>query len=181
MNDSFYIQQAQQGQQNAFRFLLGKYWDYVYKYQLKRINNEVDAEDVCIQTFAKAFDKIHTFDTRFTFKTWLIRISENIRIDLLRQKKNIIVSEETTPQKELKEIIDQTPSIEDQLVLEQHRTHLMECIEKLPSPYQELIQLRFLEEKSYKEIAEITGLKLSNVKVSLLRAKKKLTKIVSIG
>lgn len=177
MNESFYIQQAQQGSQNAFGFLLGKYWDNIFNYQLRRGNSEAEAEDICIQTFTKAFDKIHTYNPEYPFVNWLRHISRNIHIDAIRQSKNT-VHKENINQHLLKDIIDQTPSIEDTLIKEQHQSHLTKSIQKLPSPYKELIELRFLEEKSYKEISDITGLKLNTVKVSVLRAKKKLAKML---
>ena len=62
------------------------FWSDVYKYQLKRTKSENDAEDIAIQTFSKAFDKIHTFDEKYVFKTWLITISKNIHIDLFEKK-----------------------------------------------------------------------------------------------
>ena len=54
------INLAKENNQNAFSFLLNFYWDDVYKFQLKRTNNEIDAEDITIESFAKAFEKIKT-------------------------------------------------------------------------------------------------------------------------
>ena len=56
------------------------FWADVYNYQFKRIKNENDAEDITVQTFSRAFDKIDTFNTKYQFKTWLITISKNIHI-----------------------------------------------------------------------------------------------------
>ena len=95
------ISKAKEGNQAAFRFLLETYWAAVYSYQFKRTKSENDAEDIAIQTFSKAFDKIHTFDEKYVFKTWLITISKNVHIDLLR-KKNASISIETTKRQEEK-------------------------------------------------------------------------------
>jgi len=84
------IKQAKQNNQKAFNYLLDNFWDDVYGFQLKRIKNENDAEDITIQTFSKAFDKIATFNDNYNFKTWLITISKNIHIDLLRKEKKSI-------------------------------------------------------------------------------------------
>ena len=72
------INKAKMGNQIAFSNLLDTFWNTVYGFQLKRTENENDAEDITIQTFSKAFDKIHTFDDSYEFKTWLIAISKNI-------------------------------------------------------------------------------------------------------
>ena len=85
------ISKAKNGNQSAFRFLLNTYWADVYNFQLKRTQSENEAEDIAIQTFSKAFDKIDTYDEKYVFKTWLITISKNVHIDLLR-KKNISIA-----------------------------------------------------------------------------------------
>ena len=159
---------------------MDKYWNYVYGFQLKRVENEIDAEDISIQTFAKAFDKIQTFDTQYSFPTWLITISKNIHIDMVRSS-NKSYNREESAQKQIQNLPDDTPTAEDKLIIEQNLSHLLDCIRQLHSPYREMIQLRFLQEKSYKEISQITGLTLSNVKVALLRAKKLLADIIRIN
>ena len=67
-NIQIHIIQAKNGDQASFRYLLNLFWTDVYNYQLKRTKSENDAEDITIQTFSKAFDKIHTFDEKYTFK-----------------------------------------------------------------------------------------------------------------
>ena len=62
------IQRAKKGKQGAFKFLLDYYWNEVYGFQLKRVKNEHEAEDITIETFAKAFDKIESFDENYTFE-----------------------------------------------------------------------------------------------------------------
>jgi len=84
----FHIQEAKKGNQISFNFLLDTFWLYVYNYQIKKIDNDNDAEDITIQTFSKAFDKIDTFKEEYQFNTWLISISKNVYIDLLRKKKS---------------------------------------------------------------------------------------------
>ena len=53
-----YIEKAKIGDQVAFTYLLDHYWNEVYGFMLKRTENETDAEDITIETFSKAFDKI---------------------------------------------------------------------------------------------------------------------------
>ena len=81
------VANAKLGQQSAYNFLLDRFWNEVYGFQIKRVQNEFEAEDITIETFAKAFDKIHTFKETFVFSTWLIAISKNIQIDKTRKKK----------------------------------------------------------------------------------------------
>jgi RNA polymerase sigma factor (sigma-70 family) len=173
------ISKAKDGNQAAFRFLLDTYWANVYNYQLKRTKSENDAEDITIQTFSKAFDKIHTFDDQYVFKTWLIAISKNVHIDLLR-KKNASISAETSIEQEEKIylVVDENPTPEDKIIREQNLAKLLRDIKQLKPKYQEVIQLRYFQELSYKEISTQINEPMNNVKVKLLRAKKLLAAII---
>ena len=173
------IIRAKKNDQKAFSFLLDAYWDDVYGFQLKRTENENDAEDITIQTFSKAFDKIDTYDAQFRFKTWLITISKNIHIDLIRKRKKSILDEISDEHEEkVIEILDGSPSPEDKIIIEQNLIKLLHDIKKLKPHYQEVINLRFFQELSYKEISKELGEPINNVKVKLLRAKKLLAQII---
>ena len=171
------IQKAKLGDQVAFNFLLNSFWNDVYGFQLKRIHNENDAEDITIQTFSKAFDKINTYDENYKFKTWLITISKNVHIDFLRKKKTSI---ETTKEQEdeVYKIVDDGPTPEDKIITEQNLAKLLRDIKKLKPHYQEVINLRYFQELSYKEISKELDEPMNNVKVKLLRAKKLLAEII---
>lgn len=173
------IEKAKKGDQAAFKFLLDAFWVEVYSFQLKRTRNEADSEDITIQTFSKAFDKLHTFNADYVFKTWLITISKNIHIDLIRKKKaSIRANTADASMENVQEIMDETPSMEDTLIKEQHLAQLLSDIKQLKPTYQEVINLRYFQEKSYKEIASTLDEPMSNVKVKLLRAKKLLAQII---
>jgi RNA polymerase sigma factor (sigma-70 family) len=173
------IKKAKENDQIAFNFLLDTFWNDVYGFQLKRTANEIDAEDITIQTFSKAFDKIHTFNDKFVFKTWLISISKNVHIDLLRKKSASIFSETTIEQEEkVYLVVDENPTPEDKIIREQNLAKLLRDIKQLKPKYQEVIQLRYFQELSYKEISEQINESMNNVKVKLLRAKKLLAAII---
>ena len=174
-----HIKKAKEGNQISFNFLLDHFWSDVYKYQLKRTNNDNDAEDITIQSFSKAFDKIDTFDEQYKFKTWLITISKNIHIDLLRKNKSSINMETSKVQEEeAYAIVDDNPTPEDKIITEQNLAKLLRDIKQLKPKYQQVIHLRYFQELSYKEISEQTGDPMNNVKVKLLRAKKLLAEII---
>ncbi|MGB5420123.1 RNA polymerase sigma factor [Algibacter sp.] len=172
------ISRAKKNDQKAFNYLLDTYWDNVYGFQLRRTENENDAEDITIQTFSKAFDKIGTFDDNYSFKTWLIAISKNIHIDLLRKEKNSITQVISKNDKGIFQVMDESPSAEDKLITEQHLAKLLRDIKKLKPHYQEVINLRYFQELSYNEISKELKEPMSNIKVKLLRAKKLLAEII---
>ncbi|MGM5469650.1 RNA polymerase sigma factor [Flavobacteriaceae bacterium LMO-SS05] len=174
------IEKAKKNEQIAFSFLLDTYWYDVYGFQLKRTENENDAEDITIQAFSKAFDKIHTYNPDYEFKTWLITISKNIHIDLLRKRKSRISNTaDTNDNDEYYEVIDESPSPVDKLITEQNLAKLLRDIKKLKPHYQEVINLRYFQELSYNEISEQLDEPINNIKVKLLRAKKLLADIIT--
>jgi RNA polymerase sigma-70 factor (ECF subfamily) len=173
------IEKAKNGNQIAFSTLLDKFWGDVYGFQLKRTQNENDAEDITIRTFSKAFDKIHTYDPSFEFKTWLVTISKNLHVDLIRKRKKHIFEEIGNHGEAVQRVLDESPSAEDQLIIEQNLANLLKHIKELKPHYQKVINLRFFNEMTYADIAQELNEPINNIKVKLLRAKKLLAHIIN--
>jgi RNA polymerase sigma-70 factor (ECF subfamily) len=174
------IEKARKKDQKAFNTLLNTYWSDIYRFQFSKTDNEDEAEDITIKTFSKAFDKIHLYNERYNFKTWLISISKNIFLDHVRKQRNDTVSI-NKKEAEAYEIFDESPTVEDQLINEQNLAILLNFIKQLKPQYQEIINLRYFKEMSYKEIAVELNKPMSNIKVKLLRAKKLLAEIIKIS
>jgi RNA polymerase sigma-70 factor (ECF subfamily) len=173
------IRDAKQGQQQAFRYLLDVFWNDVFLFQLKRLGNEHDAEDITIETFSKAFDRIESFDEDYSFSTWLIAISKNLQIDKSRRRKVSVQAQAITGyEDQVKGVADRSPTPEDKLITQQQLDELLRFIKQLKPHYQEVINLRYFHEMSYNEIAQHLNESLSNVKVRLLRARKLLAEII---
>ncbi|MEE9350267.1 MAG: RNA polymerase sigma factor [Flavobacteriaceae bacterium] len=172
-----YIKKALTGDQSAYKKLLNTFWKDVYRFLLEKTKNEDEAEDITIKTFAKAFDKLSIYKESYKFKTWLITISKNIYIDHLRQQKQATISI-TKSDNSVFDIKDESPSAEDRIITEQNLAKLLAYIKKLKPHYQEVIQLRYFQEMTYKEIAKTLDEPITNVKVKLLRAKKLLSEII---
>ena len=174
-----HIKNAQAGDQHAFRILLDLHWNTLFGFLLHRVENENDAEDICLQAFSKAFDKIDSFDPEFQFNTWLTTIAKNLHIDLLRKQRTEAKNVSKNEQKAAERVADDTLSPEDQLIRSQNLSKLLEQIKQLKPHYRDVIQLRYFKECSHKEIADQLNLSISNVKVRLLRAKKLLAEIIN--
>ncbi|BDB52771.1 RNA polymerase sigma factor [Flavobacterium ammonificans] len=176
------IEKAKLGDQTAFTFLLDYYWNEVYGFMLVRTENETDAEDITIETFSKAFNKISSYNNEFKFNTWLIAIAKNGHVDLLRKRKSSLFIEITDDEdQKAHNVADMTPSVEDKIITEQNLSQLLKFIKELKPHYQEVIQMRYFQEMSYQEIALKIDEPLSNVKIKILRAKKLLAEIIQKG
>ena len=173
------IEQAKKGDQIAFTSLLDHYWNEVYGFMLKRTENETDSEDITIETFSKAFDKIASYNPDFQFNTWLIAIAKNVHIDLLRKKKSsLFIDLNEDEDRQAYFVADNSNSAEDELIIEQNLAQLLQYIKQLKPAYQEVIQMRYFQEMSYQEMADQIDEPLNNIKIKLLRAKKLLAEII---
>ncbi|MFU2094967.1 RNA polymerase sigma factor [Ornithobacterium rhinotracheale] len=163
------IEDCKKGKQSAQTTLMNLLWDKVHYYVLSKIQNKADAEDISIKTFTKVFQKLKLYNEDFDFITWVRAIAHNTMIDYIRKKPelNISIDDELCNV----DLSSAVPSPEQSLILEQSAEELMHHVAKLPAIYQEIIRLRYLEEKTYNQIAQELNLSLSNVKVRLLRAK----------
>lgn len=168
---------AKQGKQTAFNYLLERFWSEIYNFLLQKVKDENEAEDMTIKTFSKAFDHIDTYKEKFTFKSWILTIARNLYIDELRKKKNFLLRLDSEKNDAL-EVFDESPSPEDILINEQNLARLKALIKKLKPHYAEMINLRYFQEMSYKEIAKEIDEPLNNVKVKLLRARKLLAELI---
>jgi RNA polymerase sigma-70 factor (ECF subfamily) len=174
------IGKAKGGNQIAFSTLLDKFWPEVYHFQLKRTLNENDAEDICIRTFSRAFEKIDSYDPKYTFSTWLITISKNLHVDFIRKRKrNVLEGSGQQGADLMKDILDESPSAEDQLITDQNLKTLLRHLKNLKPAYRQVIDLRYFQEMSYSDIARELGEPINTVKVKLLRAKKLLAALIS--
>lgn len=172
------IKKAQEGNQIAYSQLLDYYWSKVYRFLASKTYNESDTEDLTIQTFSKAFSSIQSYDSQYNFGSWLMTIAKNLHIDFLRSSNKIILQNHKKENKEAEKILDETPTAEDQIIMEQKLATLRDDLKRLKTGYREILQYRYFNEMTYAEISEKTGEPLNNVKVKLLRAKKLLAQFI---
>ena len=182
--DYLLVQQAiNQGDQKAYAELLNNYRDSLYFMLLKMTNNPVDADDLTIEAFGKAFKNLHQYTMEFAFSTWLFRIASNNCIDFLRKKNRIQYTSGINPDSEETESYPSNlPSSDprpDEMVIAKQKIQLMrEVVEKLKPHYRILVELRYFRELSYEEIAVELDLPLGTVKAQLFRAREFLYQIL---
>lgn len=170
------IDDAKKGKRSAQNILIDLFWHQIYNYVLIKLKKEEEAEDITIETFTKVLSKLKLYNSDFDFKTWVISIAHNTMIDHIRKSSvNNISLDDTSFSTQ---IIDTDNTPEDHLILKQSNDKVLKSIELLDPKYKKIVELRFLEDKTYKEIAEELNLTLPNVKVRLLRARQLLVEIL---
>jgi RNA polymerase sigma-70 factor (ECF subfamily) len=174
------VRQAQKAP-DAFAELYDQYYPKIFGYVLRRTANLEAAQDITSETFLKALGKLWQFRWRnVPFSSWLYRIATNEVNQYFRKaeyKKSISMEELQEQGFELISPHDpESALIEAQEKLKQYQDFLeiQEKILRLPAKYQEIIALRFFEQKQSKEISEILGKKEGPVKSLLHRAVEKL-------
>ncbi len=169
------VKQAKKGDKEAFTQLVHLYSDRVYNLALRILKNPDDAADVLQETFLAVYEKIHTFDGRADFFTWLYRIATNFSLMRLRKKKRTVLADE-----DLEREFDSPDQVEISewqqvplkgMLSEEFQKHLDEAVDSLPDIYKSVFILRDLENLSIKETSRILGITESNVKIRLKRAR----------
>lgn len=167
---------AKRGENHAFERLLKKYRKSVYYMLLKMVKNPDDAEDLTQEAFAKAFNSIEKFDSKFAFSTWLFRIATNNCIDFIRKKRVQTVSIDAPVEGDdgssmRFDVRDENLDPNESMLKMQRKRYLTMAIERLPEKYRTLVQLRYFQELSYEEVANELQIPLGTVKAQLFRAR----------
>lgn len=170
--DQFYIDKVLAGDSSAFAVLVERHKNNVFNICIKILRNREEAEEVAQDIFLKVFEKLTTFKKEAKFSTWLFRIAYNISIS---QQRKIRVKQfeiddyiiETYTEDELIETLNQEST-------QEREKRLKSAIAKLESDQQLLLQLYYDNDMPVMDVAEITNLSESNVKVKIHRARQKL-------
>lgn len=149
--------------------LINLFWVDVFSFVMKKVQDDHVADEITVSVFSKVLAKLDLYDPNFQFKTWVLTIAQNTIIDYWR-KKNRQNEDSTDNFDGYKNQFARSP--EELLISEEDQKQIISVIESLDSNYQDIIKLRFFEEKSIKEIAEELNLSVANTKVRIMRAKK---------
>ncbi len=171
--DNRLLEAAKQGDQKAYTALMEKYRNSVYHLILKIVKSPEDAEDIMIESFAKAFDHLDQYSNNYAFSTWLYKITSNTCIDFLRKKSIDKVSLDNQGKAVLDNLNYITSSNpETELIRSQRISKLQHAVHSMDEIFSRVIALRYFKEYSYEEISEELGIPITTIKVQLHRAKK---------
>ena len=180
MNDAELVEQILNGNNNAFRYLVANYQRLVLHVVGRIVQRQEDVEDICQEVFIKVFKQLKKFRGESRLSTWIAKVAYNTSISHVRRKRRDEHSYDEQPGLIAAEMDD---ARNDKIVEKaEAKKYLLELIEELPVHYRTVLTLFHLEEFSYKEIEEITGMPEGTIKSYLSRARKllkgKLDKVV---
>jgi RNA polymerase sigma-70 factor (ECF subfamily) len=164
------------GEHEAYALLITEYKAPVYNLVLKLTDNRQDAEDLAQEIFIKAFEALDRFDIRKKFFPWLYTIALNIIRNHHKKIKPLLMRNIETLLGSRRAAAVRNP--EHMVQSKQASQILGRCIRKLPISQKEAVVLRYYQELTFEEIAEIQNVNISTAKMRVYRALKHLSKIL---
>jgi RNA polymerase sigma-70 factor (ECF subfamily) len=164
------------GFEDGFRTLVARHQRSVYNLLVRMLRNPAVAEELAQETFLKAYSGLRTFDSRYKFSNWILRIAHNTAIDALRRRGPREVSFDEPAEAEQTRLgdalVDQGSDDAIRRIERQDTARVLNAaLDRLRPEYRRMVVLRYQEERSYEEITEITGVPLGTVKSYLHRAR----------
>ncbi len=177
------VLRAQQGDQKAYADLMERYRDSIFHMINKMVFSSDDAEDLTIEAFGKAFQRLDQYTPAFAFSTWLFKLASNHTIDFIRKKKLNALSLDrgfTSEDGDTMEIHVRDEELDPMEALQKkERVALMrDVVSALKPRYRRLVELRYFEELSYDEISKELDLPLGTIKAQLFRARDMLAEVM---
>ncbi|MDP3971124.1 MAG: RNA polymerase sigma factor [bacterium] len=164
-----------------FKYIIEKYEQPLLRYirRLTNVTNE-DAEDILQETFIKAYQNLNSYNPKMPFSSWIYRIAHNQVISDFRSRKarphgnSVVISDE-----QYDSMFQDDTDIEQDIDKAILREHMQTALQKLDAKYRDVLVLKYLEEKSYKEISDILRKPEGTIATLINRAKKKLKKVIN--
>lgn len=171
-DDAEAIRATLAGDRRAFARLVEKYQRPLYAMLRRLVRQHEEADDLLQESFLRAFQHLHEFESERPFYPWLYRIALNLALTAMRRRKRFEPSEE----------LDRMPAREEEvgesLVAAELHKALEHAIAKLPTEQRTILLLRTREEMSYQDLSETLGIELGTVMSRLARAREKLRKLM---
>lgn len=174
MNEELeWIAAVRAGDQQAYAQIINKYKNPLYATILRMTKHPQDAQDLVQEAFIKVYKQLDKYEAKGSFSSWFYRVAINHCMDAFRTKqyqmKPVEVDEEQVVNPTHPEII---------FMKKEQQRQLERLLQTLPDDERMIILLRYNNELSYEEIAEMMEVPISTVRNKLHRAKKKMRETV---
>ena len=160
--------------QDYYLYIMKRYEAKLLNYILKISNiSREDGEDILQEVFIKSYQNLNDFDLNFKFSNWIYSIAHNTTISAFRKKK---VRPQTVSweDKDLNNILESTLDVENTSLQKLTYKQILKIINQLPLKYKDVLILKFMEGKDYREISDILHKPMGTIATLINRAKKSL-------
>lgn len=172
--EQLWLEQARKGDKAAFGNLIEAYQGPVYNLAYRMLNNAGEAEEAAQEAFIRAYTRLETYNPAHKFSTWMLSITSNYCIDLIRKRRALLLSidEPLPPHPALHS--DNNKGPEAELMNTEQQEMVQTLLQELPEDYRQTVILRYWHDLSYEEIAEVMDTTVSAIKSRLFRARRQL-------
>ncbi len=185
LSDPELVKLAIEQNQAAFIVLYTRYNTGVKAHISHYIIQKEDIEDICLESFQKAFSQIATYNDEYKFSTWLYRIARNTAFDHIsrkdREKNNLPTTSISEEMAQVSDIPAVMHNPEDEIITQQEYDKWLTNIEKLKDDYRIIARMNLIDNFGYKEIADELEISINTVKTRIRRAKAMLLKMMEIS
>ena len=182
MPDHELVRLATEQNQAAYIVLYTRYNIGVKSHVARYVAQKEDVEDICLESFQKAFSQIASYNPEYKFSTWLYRIARNTAFDHLskhdREKNYMPTTSINEDIAELKELPAVMHNPEEDIINQQEYDKWLNNIEKLKDDYRTVAKMNLIDNFGYKEIADALEIPINTVKTKIRRAKAQLLKMM---
>lgn len=180
LNDKDLVSLVLNNREGAFTVIVNRHKEGLLNFISSYTSIKQDSEDICQESFDRAYRSLSKYDPKYAFTTWLYNIAKNAAIDHLRRTKtNMAHPSVTENENELLRSADISDSPEDDMIKTQTMTEIYTNIQKLSPTYREVAELRFIKEYAYEEIARELNIPINTVRTRIKRAKQMLKSNIS--
>jgi len=170
-DDTQLVKASQQGDQDAFAFLVQRHQRRVFNMSLRMLQDYEEASEITQEAFLAAWQGLPSFRGEACFATWLYRIAYNCSLRHLEQRKQERALQAAIQAEQILEEVNKEKQAEDILELRDLQTMLREHMEKLSAKYRIVLILRHFQEMTYEEMADILTMPIGTIKTHLFRAR----------
>ena len=175
VDEAFLIGRATAGDQAAFGALVERYQNAIYNLAYRMLGSPEEAEDAAQEIFVRVYRQLARYDAERRFSTWVLTIATNYCIDQLRRRRmQLVPLEQIVPWARSRETGPEGQSLDREA-----RDEMQGLLRELPEKYRAVLILRYWQDLSCAEIAEILKLPEGTVKTQLHRARKALGRLLA--
>lgn len=158
------------GNMAEFRILVERYHAFAYTLALRVTKNNEDAEEVTQDAFVKVYKSLAGFKGESKFSTWLYKIVLNLSITKLKSRKNL--------HQPIDDKIMHIEAIDNSMVVKERTFYVEKAITSLPEEEALMVSMHYMDKVPLDDIATFFNLSLSNTKIKLFRARKKMAEVL---
>jgi RNA polymerase sigma-70 factor (ECF subfamily) len=170
-DDTQLVKASQQGDQDAFAFLVQKHQRRVFAMSLRILQDYEDAREITQEAFLAAWQGLPSFRGEARFATWLYRIAYNCSLRQLERRKRERARHSVIQAEHILEGMSKEKQAEDSIELRDRQAIVREQLEQLPPKYRIVLILRHLQDMTYEEMAEVLSMPVGTIKTHLFRAR----------